>query len=140
MKYNWQLPDWPKFSYELAELEGSLLDFVDRAGLVSGTAQTLPESEQNNAIADLMAVEALKTSEIEGEVLSRPDVVSSIRNGLGLNNPHQRVRDLASAGAAELILAVRSNWREDLSDSVLLDWHRYPDTSGLKLSEKVHYR
>ena len=56
MKYNWQLPDWPKFRYELAELEGSLLDFVDRAGLVSGTAQTLPESEQNNAIADLMIV------------------------------------------------------------------------------------
>jgi len=100
MKYNWQLPDWPKFRYELAELEGSLLDFVDRAGLVSGTAQALPESEQNNAIADLMTVEALKTSEIEGEVLSRPDVVSSIRNGLGLNNPHQRVRDLAAAGAA----------------------------------------
>ncbi len=124
MKYNWQLPDWPNFRYELAELEGSLLDFVDRAGLVSGTAQALPESEQNNAIADLMTVEALKTSEIEGEVLSRPDVVSSIRNGLGLNNPHQRVRDLAAAGAAELMLAVRSNWGEDLSDSVLLDWHR----------------
>ena len=124
MKYNWQLPDWPNFRYELAELEGSLLDFVDRAGLVSGTAQALPESEQNNAIADLMIVEALKTAEIEGEVLSRPDVASSIRNGLGLNSPHQRVRDLASAGAAELMLAVRSNWGEDLSDSVLLDWHR----------------
>ncbi|HAV13251.1 MAG TPA: DUF4172 domain-containing protein [Opitutae bacterium] len=124
MKYNWQLPDWPDFRYELAELEGALLDFVDRAGLVSGTVQALPESEQNNAIADLMIVEALKTSEIEGEVLSRPDVASSIRNGLRLNSPHQRVRDRASAGAAELILAVRSGWRAGLSDSVLFEWHR----------------
>jgi len=124
MKYNWQLPDWPGFRYELAEIEGSLLDFVDRAGLVSGSVQALPESEQNNAIADQMIVEALKTSEIEGEVLSRPDVASSIRNGLGLNSPHHPVRDRASAGAAELMLAVRSNWGGDLSDAVLLDWHR----------------
>jgi Fic family protein len=124
MKYNWQLPDWPNFRYELAELEGLLIDFMDRAGVVSGTVQALPESEQSNAIADLMIVEALKTSEIEGEVLSRPDVASSIRNGLGLNSPHQRVRDRASAGAAELMLAVRSTWREDLSGAVLFDWHR----------------
>lgn len=124
MEYNWQLPDWPKFRYELAESEGPLLDFMDRAGLVSGTVQALPEAEQNNAIADLMVVEALKTSEIEGEVLSRPDVASSIRNGLGLNSPHQRVRDRASAGAAELMLAVRDSWRDDLTESVLLDWHR----------------
>ncbi|WPJ97516.1 Fic family protein [Coraliomargarita algicola] len=124
MEYHWQLPDWPEFRYELGELEASLLDFVDRAGLVSGSVQALPESEQNNAIADLMIVEALKTSEIEGAVLSRPDVASSIRNGLGLNYPHQPVRDRASAGAAELMLAVRSDWAADLSGSVLLDWHR----------------
>ncbi|HBR92914.1 MAG TPA: DUF4172 domain-containing protein [Opitutae bacterium] len=124
MEYNWQLPDWPVFRYELAEIEGSLLEFVDRAGLVSGAVQALPESEQSNAIADLMIVEALKTSEIEGEVLSRPDVASSIRNGLGLNRPHQLVRDRAAAGAAELMLAVRSDWDGTLSDAVLLDWHR----------------
>ena len=124
MEFNWQLSDWPEFRYELAELEASLFDFVDRSGQISGSVQALPEAEQNNAIADLMIVEALKTSEIEGEVLSRPDVASSIRNGLGINSPYQPVRDRASAGAAELMLAVRSDWAADLSDSVLLDWHR----------------
>lgn len=94
-------PDWQVFRYELAEIESPLLEFVDRAGWGSGAVQALPESEQSNAIADLMIVEALKTSEIEGEVLSRPDVASSIRNGLGLNCPHQLVQDRAKDCASE---------------------------------------
>jgi Fic family protein len=39
----------------------------------------LPESLQQDTVIDLMVAEAVKISEIEGEVLSRSDVMSSIK-------------------------------------------------------------
>ncbi|MGZ0707611.1 Fic family protein [Coraliomargarita sp. W4R53] len=123
MQHNWQFADWPSFRYDLTDLEADLLEYVDRAGLVSGAVQALPEAEQSDTIIEVMIAEALKTSAIEGEVLSRPDVASSIRNGLGLNQPPLPVRDRAAAGVAELMLAVRSEWDSALSEAVLLDWH-----------------
>lgn len=61
-------------------------------------------------MADVLIASAIKTSEIEGEHLSRPDVASSVRNQLGLNAQPEVVRDAKSAGAAELAVQVREAW------------------------------
>ena len=55
-----------------------------------------------------MVAEALKSSEIEGEMLSRPDVMSSIKNNLGLNAQPKRVGDRRAEGIAELMVCVRA--------------------------------
>ena len=124
MLYNWQRADWPKFRYDLDVIEGELLTFADKAGQVAGLLRALPAAEQNEALADLLITEAIKTSEIEGEYLSRPDVTSSIRNQLGLNVTAAPVRDLKSAGAAELGVKVRECWNLPLNEALLFDWHR----------------
>jgi Fic family protein len=41
MLYNWQLPDWPEFRYDLGDLEATLLAFVEKAGEVSGIFTSL---------------------------------------------------------------------------------------------------
>ncbi|MGC9452896.1 MAG: Fic family protein [Oceanipulchritudo sp.] len=124
MEYNWQQPDWPHFRYELGPLEPDLYAFADKSGLVGGMLKALPEEGQKQAILDVMIAEAIKTSEIEGEYLSRPDVTSSIRNQIGLNAKLEPVKDLASKGAAELMVAVRETWNERLTPKALFDWHR----------------
>ncbi|MEX0967648.1 MAG: DUF4172 domain-containing protein [Bacteroidia bacterium] len=83
--YNWQLPDWPNFTYESSHLEANPIKFAEQTGRISGMLQTLPENEQMDVIISALVTEAVKTSEIEGEYLSRQDVMSSIRNNLGLN-------------------------------------------------------
>ena len=85
MKYNWQRKNWPNFRYSLDGLQDLLLRFTEKTGRVDGLLTALPESLQSETIIDLMVSEAIKSSEIEGEMLSRPDVVSSIKNNLGLN-------------------------------------------------------
>jgi hypothetical protein len=49
----------------------------------------------------------MKTSEIEGEFLSRKDVASSIRNKLGLNKKPEAIKDKMAKGAGELMVDVR---------------------------------
>jgi len=124
MEYNWQQNDWPQFSYDLREVEPDLAAFTEKAGVVSGLLRGLSEDTQAEAIVDLMISEAIKTSEIEGEYLSRKDVMSSIRNNLGLNTSPEIVSDLASKGAAELMIAVRNSWDDLLTDQELFRWHR----------------
>jgi Fic family protein len=124
MEYNWQQADWPEFRYDLSGIEGELLAFAEKAGQVGGLLRALPEADRKQAVADVLVSEAIKTSEIEGEFLSRPDVVSSVRNQLGLAEQPEPVRDLKSAGAAELAVKVRESWDASLSEACLFDWHR----------------
>jgi Fic family protein len=76
--YNWQLPDWPRFKYDTASVEDGLLLYAERVGRVSGMLQGITPEKRLDAIISGMVVEAIRTSEIEGEYLSRKDVMSSI--------------------------------------------------------------
>ncbi|MBT3480366.1 MAG: Fic family protein [Opitutales bacterium] len=123
MEYNWQQADWPSFRFDFSRIEGALFAFADKAGQINGMLKGLPDAAQTEAILQIMIAEALKTSEIEGEYLSRQDVMSSMRNQLGLNNPLERIKDKASEGAAELMVAVRDAWDKPLDETMLLSWH-----------------
>ena len=104
MSYNWQQPDWPKFKYDSTDIEQLLFDFAEKAGRISGFLKGMSEGSQTEAMIDMMVSEAIKTSEIEGEYLSRKDVMSSIRNNLGLVRNIEQVQDKRAEGIAELII------------------------------------
>ncbi|CAI2716937.1 Fic family protein [Nitrospina watsonii] len=122
MTYNWQQPDWPHFRYDLDGIEDALFAFAERAGRVSGLLEGLPESTRTEALIDLMVAEAIKTSEIEGEYLSREDVLSSIRNNLGLGKSPQS-KDKRAEGIGELMIDVRNTYADDLAQATLFAWH-----------------
>jgi Fic family protein len=121
--YNWQQNDWPHFRYELASVYDILLAIAEKAGLIQGKIAHLMEDQQTETMIDLMVEEAVKTSEIEGEFLNRPDVRSSIRNQLGLNVKTIRVHDKRAKGIAELMLDVNKTFKQALTAEKLFDWH-----------------
>lgn len=123
MLYNWQQEDWPVFTYELEKLEESLLQFVEAHGQIQGMINALPEGERSASIIDFMVSEALKTSAIEGEYLSREDVLSSIRNNLGLNRYPEKIKDKRAEGVARLMVVAREKYDEALSEKMLFEWH-----------------
>jgi hypothetical protein len=68
MRWNWQDPNWPNFRFRpapLAEREGL---FLRQNGVVVGTVRHVPDEERLPLIIELISTEALKTSEIEGEI------------------------------------------------------------------------
>lgn len=124
MTYNWQQPDWPEFRFDLDRAATLLSAFTDHAGRVSGLLEGLPGELESEAVLDLMIAEAVRSSAIEGEVLSRDDVRSSIRNRLGLNPVPQPVDSRLADGAGELMVAVRNGFHDPLSEATLFAWHR----------------
>ncbi|MEO5913950.1 MAG: DUF4172 domain-containing protein [Luteolibacter sp.] len=124
MRYNWQQSDWPEFRFELDVVTDSLLAFANHAGRVGGLLEGLPDELGTEAILDFMIAEAILTSAIEGEILQRDAVRSSIRNRLGLNLVPQPVDSRMADGAGELMVAVRNTFHEHLSEETLFSWHR----------------
>ncbi len=123
MKYNWQQPDWPDFKYNVSVVQDILFAFAEKAGQVGGILKTLPDNMQTDAIIDLMVSEAIKTSEIEGEYLSRSDVMSSIRHNLGLDSETTPTVDRRTKGVANLMVDVRHSYQEPLTEKKLFQWH-----------------
>src|SRR5664279_4861380 len=89
MNWNWQQPGWPEFSYDSKALEPLERHFLLRAGEFIGAYRHIGEHDQDTLRIELIGDEAVKTSEIEGEILDRDSVQSSLRQqfGLGVESP-----------------------------------------------------
>ncbi|HMJ45749.1 MAG TPA: Fic family protein [Ferruginibacter sp.] len=133
MKYNWQQKDWPRFKYDPSHVEDVIFAFIEENGLVSGLVKGLPENIQLESVIDMMVTEAIKTSEIEGEYLSRQDVVSSIRRNLGLQESY-KIKDKKAAGAGKLIVEVRNSYEDPLTTQTLFAWHKMLLQKSTKLN------
>ena len=123
MTYNWQQQDWPDFTYHLAEIEEIIFSIAEETGHISGILKALPDSVKTETLISIMVAEAIKTSAIEGEYLSCPDVMSSIRKHLGLNEKSEVVKDKRAKGAGQLMVTVHNSYAEPLSDEMLFNWH-----------------
>ncbi len=123
MPYNWQQPDWPHFRYDLTGIEETLFTLAEKTGRASGLLKGLTAEAQLEATIEMMVVEAIKTSAIEGELLSRKDIMSSMRKNLGLETGHLS-GDKRAQGTAALMLAVRNSFVAPLSDETLFQWHQ----------------
>lgn len=123
MIYNWQQPDWPHFTYQLADIEDILFSIMEETGHISGMLKALSENLKTETLVNIMVAEAIKTSAIEGEFLSRQDVMSSIKNNLGINEKHEAVKDKRARGAGHLMVEVRNSYAEPLSEAMLFKWH-----------------
>lgn len=122
MTWNWQQKEWPEFAYDpapLKELEGR---FLHESGLLLGAYAHFNESDKMELAVDLISNEALKSSEIEGEMLDRDSLQSSIRRNFGLPTDHRRIPP-AEQGMAEMMLNLYHDFARPLTHETLFDWH-----------------
>ncbi|MGV3601203.1 MAG: Fic family protein [Dyadobacter fermentans] len=124
MNYIWQHPEWPEFRYNLTGLEDLLFVFAEETGHISGILKGTTNALQVETLINTLVAEAIKTSEIEGEFLNRQDVVSSIRNNLGMAGKPEPVKDRKAQGAAELMVTARNSYAAPLTEAMLFDWHQ----------------
>jgi len=121
-RFNWQQKEWPDFKFDIINIEMFLYLFYERVGHVTGMLKAIPDDLQMETLIEIMVAEAIKTSEIEGEFLSRRDVVSSIKKNLGLVTLDEN-KDARAAGISMLIINVRNTFSDPMSEQSLFAWH-----------------
>jgi Fic family protein len=123
MRWNWEEPDWPEFTYDRAALEPLERQFLLRSGEFIGACKHISEADKDRLKIELISDEAVKTSEIENELLDRDSVQSSIIHqfGLGPDKPHILP---AERGVAEMMVDLYRTFASQLTDRMLFRWHR----------------
>jgi hypothetical protein len=58
MKWNWQQPDWPDFSWDESRLRKAEEHFLVGTGMLTGTLKHLPQSEQEQLTIESISAEA----------------------------------------------------------------------------------
>jgi Fic family protein len=122
MTWNWQQPDWPRFSWDATRLERAERQFLLETGVYVGTVKHLGLEDREQLTVEIMSMEALTTSEIEGEILDRASVQSSIRKQLGLTADNRRAGP-AERGIAAVMADLYRRFAAPLSDAMLQEWH-----------------
>ena len=118
--YNWQYREWANFQYEKSAISEIAPVFLEKTSEMDDILQT---SQQQEELIRFLIAEAATTSEIEGEFLNRQDLMSSIKNNLGLSEKPETVRDKKAVAISNLLVAVRNSYNKKLTEADIKQWH-----------------
>jgi Fic family protein len=139
MTWNWQQPDWPRFAWNPSRLAAAEQQFLVGGGTFVGAIKHLGDEDRNQLTVEAMSTEALTTSEIEGEILDRASVQSSIQSQLGLTADNRRAAP-AERGVSEMVVNLYKTFAAPLSDDILFEWHRMLMSGRQDLKDIGRYR
>jgi Fic family protein len=124
MRWNWEKPDWPEFYYDSQSLEALERQFLRQSGEFMGVFRHVGADDRNALRIELISEEAVKTSEIEGEILNCDSVQSSLRHQFGLG-PEVSNIPAAERGIASLMTDLYEHFQDPLDDATLFAWHNH---------------
>lgn len=123
MAWNWQLENWPEFIWDSSRLASLEADFLYNAGILKGELKHVQEEDKDYLKVELLSTEAMMTSEIEGEVLNRDSLQSSIRRNFGLQDDRRQI-PLSEAGISDMMVRLYKTFNEPLDHDMLFLWHK----------------
>lgn len=121
--YIHELPDWPKFRWDQNRLAERLAAVRHRQGRLIGRMEALGFPLRREATLENLTQEVLKSSEIEGEILDREQVRSSIARRLGMDIGGLTAADRHVEGVVEMMLDATEKFSEPLTAERLFGWH-----------------
>lgn len=104
LRWIWQQPDWPRFTWDAAALAGLLRDCQQLQGQLLGMAGAAANDLQASDALDTLLSNIVNSSAIEGERLDVGSVRSSLARRLGLAEQGRRRTTAHAEALAELML------------------------------------
>jgi len=122
MNWNWQLKDWPNFNYNEDKLRELEAVFLKESSTVYGAYQHIDDNNKKNIIVELITDEAINTSEIEGEILDRGSVQSSIRRNLGLTTDKKKIPQ-NEKGISDMMICLYETFDSEITHKYIYHLH-----------------
>jgi Fic family protein len=121
--YVHELADWPKFIWDEKALTKRLAAVRHRQGRLVGRMEGLGFRLREEAVLATLTQDVLKSSEIEGEILDRDQVRSSIARRLGIDIGALTPPDRDVEGVVEMMLDATQKHAAPLTADRLFGWH-----------------
>jgi len=139
MKWNWQQKNWPEFSFKEEALSDLEAKFLHRSGILIGALKNFCDDDKRALTVEIITDEAVKTSAIEGEILDRDSVQSSIARNLGLDTSRRNIPP-EEKGIAEMMVDLYQTYDKPLSNPMLFSWHKMLMAGRTDLKDIGQYR
>lgn len=121
--YIWEQPDWPNFRWDETRLAKRLAQVSREQGRLLGKMESLGFDLRSEAHLRTLTKDVIKSSEIEGEVLEREQVRSSLARRLGLELGGLVTADRHVEGVVEMMLDATGAFEQPLTEARLCAWH-----------------
>jgi Fic family protein len=123
MPYIYQQDAWPAFQWSNEQLATRLAAVRHRQGRLIGRMEALGFSLREEAVLQTLTEDVVKSSEIEGEILDKGRVRSSIARRLGMDIGGLVPADRDVEGVVEMMLDATQNYEKPLTAERLCGWH-----------------
>jgi len=135
--YIHELEGWPHFRLDQEKLAGRLAAVRHLQGRLIGRMEGLGFSLRAEATLRSLTDEILKSNEIEGELLDRGQVRSSIARRLGIDIGALTPADRNVEGVVEMMLDATQNHDKPVTKSRLFGWHAALFPTGHSGMQKI---
>ncbi len=123
MTYIHEQANWPSLHWSDQQLAQPLAAVRHRQGRLIGHMEALGFPLREEAVLQALTEDVVKSSEIEGEVLDRDQVHSSIARRLGMDIGGLVQADRNVEGVVEMMLDATQNYAQPLTAERLHSWH-----------------
>lgn len=121
--YLYQKKEWPAFYWDEKVISPLLASVRYKQGMLLGKMLGFGFKLQKEATLDVLTLEVIKSSEIEGEILDAEQVRSSIARRLGMEIVGLIPSDRNVDGVVDMMLDAIEKFDKPLTDERLFAWH-----------------
>jgi len=121
--YLWQDADWPNFKWDETRVLPLLNSVQERQARLIGMLSALGFDVKMMTALESMTEDVVRSSEIEGELLNRDSVRSSIARHLGVSLPSSGVSDHYTEGVVQVAVDAVKNCNMPIDKERLCNWH-----------------
>ncbi|MDR3362703.1 MAG: Fic family protein [Desulfovibrio sp.] len=137
MRYIHELPGWPDFHWNMEMLANPLAAIRHKQGLLLGRMNALGFSIRAEAGLETLALDVVKSSAIEGEVLDMAQVRSSLARRLGIHIGGLAPVNRNVEGIVEMMLDATQRYGEPLTAERLFGWHAALFPTGYGTARRI---
>jgi Fic family protein len=122
-KYIYEYKNWTNFSWKDKAINVAFGEVRLMQGKIIGQMNSLGFSAKEETTLNVLALDVVKSSEIEGELLNYEQVRSSIARRLGINTAGLIPSSRHIEGVVEMMLDATQRYMLPLTEKRLFGWH-----------------
>lgn len=122
-KYIWQCDDWPKWCYDMSQLQAPLASVERQQQKLFASIAQIDTRQQQLLTLDAIADEVRQSSAIEGVNLDAQSVRSSVARRLGVDVGGLERFDRYVEGVVDMVMDATMRCNEPLTAERLYGWH-----------------
>ncbi len=135
--YIYENLNWPEFKWGSEKILPLLSTVRFKQGIIIGKMGSLGFELKDQASLEMLALDIIKTSDIEGELIDPDQVRSSIARRLGLEISGLVASDKSVDGLVDMMLDATRNYSKELNKDRLFSWHSSLFPTGYSGMNKI---